>query len=118
MSAMGVILFVSFVILIAGGIYFRYILVGGLAVIFSLILAILIEPFRVQRILSFLDPFNNPTGDGHQIVQSFYALGSGSWVGLGVGMSRQKFGWLPEPYNDFIVPIIAEEIGFIGIIIL
>ncbi len=70
--------------------------------------------YRSDRITSYLDPFANPRGDGWQIIQSLYAIGSGGLFGLGLGQSRQKFLWLPEPYNDFIFAVLCEELGFIG----
>lgn len=75
---------------------------------------ILSAPYRLRRIVSFLDPWQDPLGDGYQIIQSLYAIGPGGIMGLGLGMSLQKFYYLPEPYNDFIFSILAEELGFIG----
>lgn len=70
--------------------------------------------YRIRRIISFKDPFADKLGDGWQAVQSLYALGSGGLFGLGLGKSRQKFFYIPEPYNDFIFAIIGEELGFLG----
>lgn len=70
--------------------------------------------YRLRRIISFKDPFADKQGDGWQAVQSLYALGSGGLFGLGLGKSRQKFFYIPEPYNDFIFSIIGEELGFLG----
>jgi cell division protein FtsW len=75
---------------------------------------ILSAPYRIKRITSFLDPWSDPLGAGYQIIQSLYAIGPGGLLGLGLGQSRQKHLYLPEPYNDFIFSIIAEELGFIG----
>lgn len=72
------------------------------------------QGYRGNRIQSYLNPFENLQGDGWQVVQSYYALGSGGLFGLGLGQSRQKFSWLPEPYNDFIYAVICEELGFLG----
>lgn len=80
----------------------------------AVIAAIAFEPYRLKRFLSFLDPFENYLGDGFQIVQSLYAIGSGGFFGLGLGQSRQKYLYIPEPHNDFIFPIICEELGFVG----
>lgn len=89
---------------------------GGLAAIGVLGLAALIAaaPYRLQRITAFLDPWADPLGAGYQAIQSLYAIGPGGLVGLGLGMSRQKYSYLPEPQTDFIFSIIAEELGFIG----
>lgn len=75
---------------------------------------IIAAPYRLQRITSFLDPWNDPLGAGYQIIQSLYAIGPGGLVGLGLGASRQKYSYLPEPQTDFIFSILAEELGFIG----
>jgi cell division protein FtsW len=69
---------------------------------------------RSGRIVSWVDPFSDPSGDGFQIIQSLYAIASGGLTGLGLGQSRQKYLYLPEPQNDFIFSVICEELGFIG----
>ena len=74
--------------------------------------------YRMKRILSFTDPFADPQGTGYQVVQSLLALGSGGLTGVGLGKSMQKTLYLPEPQNDFILAIIGEERGFIGLLIL
>ena len=73
--------------------------------------------FRSSRIQTWLDPFSDPTGDGWQIIQSLYAIGSGGLFGVGLGNSKQKYLYLPEPHNDFIFSVLAEELGFIGCIV-
>ncbi|GGD71014.1 stage V sporulation protein E [Paenibacillus nasutitermitis] len=83
----------------------------GVAGFVGLILA---APYRMQRITAFMDPWADPLGAGYQIIQSLYAIGPGGLVGLGLGMSRQKFNYLPEPQTDFIFSIVSEELGFIG----
>lgn len=70
--------------------------------------------YRMRRFTAFLDPFADKTDSGWQAVQSLYALGSGGLFGVGLGKSRQKFFYIPEPYNDFIFAIIGEELGFLG----
>jgi len=91
--------------------HFMYLLpVAGVGVAGMIIAA----PYRLQRFLTFLDPFSDMLGSGFQIVQSLYAIGSGGLFGLGLGQSRQKFLYLPEPQNDFIFSIICEELGFFG----
>lgn len=82
----------------------------------AVVLLIAMYPYRIERIVVFLDPFKYIRGKGWQIVQSLYALGTGGLFGLGLGKSRQKFFYLPEAYNDFIFSIIGEELGFIGCI--
>ncbi|MCK6256918.1 stage V sporulation protein E [Fictibacillus sp. WQ 8-8] len=75
---------------------------------------IISAPYRIKRITSFLDPWSDELGSGFQIIQSLYSLGPGGLMGLGLGESRQKFGYLPEPQTDFIFAILSEELGFIG----
>lgn len=89
---------------------------GSLAMIgvLGLVGLIIAAPYRMLRITAFLDPWGDPLGAGYQIIQSLYAIGPGGLVGLGLGMSRQKFNYLPEPQTDFIFSIVAEELGFIG----
>lgn len=72
------------------------------------------ENFRAGRIQTWLDPFSDPTGDGWQIIQSLYAIASGGMFGVGLGESKQKYLYLPEPHNDFIFAVLAEELGFFG----
>ncbi len=67
-----------------------------------------------QRVETWLNPFSDPRGDGYQIIQSLYAIGSGGMLGLGFGNSRQKYLYLPEAHNDFIFAIVCEELGFVG----
>jgi cell division protein FtsW len=83
----------------------------GLAGFVGLVLS---APYRIKRITSFLDPWQDPLNTGYQIIQSLYAIGPGGLFGLGLGQSRQKHFYLPEPYNDFIFSVIAEELGFVG----
>ena len=71
-------------------------------------------PYAADRLNSWLDPFADPLGDGHQTIQSLYAIGSGGATGLGLGNSRQKYLYVPEPQNDFIFSIVCEELGFVG----
>lgn len=75
---------------------------------------VLAAPYRIQRIVAFLNPWQDPLGAGYQLIQSLYAIGPGGLLGLGLGMSKQKHLYLPEPHTDFIFSILAEELGFIG----
>ena len=70
--------------------------------------------FRIDRIMVFLDPWSDATGTGYQMIQSLYAIGSGGLFGVGLGNSKQKYMYIPEPQNDFIFAIVAEELGFVG----
>ncbi len=73
--------------------------------------------FRLQRLITFMNPFADKQGSGWQIIQSLYAIGSGGLFGVGLGKSTQKYLYLPEAHNDFIFSIIAEELGFIGCVV-
>lgn len=79
---------------------------------------ILIEPYRLKRLTAFINPWSSPKGEGYQLLQSLYALGSGGWFGVGLFNSRQKYSFLPFAESDFILSVIGEEIGFIGIFFL
>lgn len=114
MSGAMIICGVGVVMLFAAGAklsHFGYLAAPALAAVAGMIL---VAPYRMQRVLTFLDPFSDMLGSGFQIVQSLYAIGSGGLFGLGLGQSRQKFLYLPEPQNDFIFSIICEELGFVG----
>ncbi|MBZ2173674.1 putative lipid II flippase FtsW [Schnuerera sp. xch1] len=93
--------------------HFAVMIAGG---IIGLVLAIIDKDnaYRMRRFTAFLDPFADKSDAGWQAVQSLYALGSGGLFGTGLGKSRQKFFYIPEPYNDFIFSIIGEELGFLG----
>ena len=80
--------------------------------------SILINEYQRIRVVAFLDPWNDPTGDGYQLVQSLLAIGSGGWMGQGYGLSTQKLQYLPIQSTDFIYAVFAEEFGFIGSVIL
>lgn len=84
----------------------------------GIVTLIIIAPYRLARILSFLNPWSDPLGSGFQIIQSLYAIGPSGLFGKGLGNSVQKHFYLPEPQTDFIFAIISEEFGFLGIMIL
>jgi len=98
------------------GMPYYVIFISGLASVAFLRFAIFSEgnEYRLERVKAFRDPFADKLGDGYQIVQSLYALGSGGLFGVGLGKSKQKFFYIPEAYNDFIFSIIGEELGFVG----
>ncbi|MCQ2551009.1 MAG: putative lipid II flippase FtsW [Clostridia bacterium] len=107
-------------IAILAGLRFRYVFlaVGGLGLLVISLLVFKPNNYQVRRMMSFVDPFKDALGDGFQAVQSLLALGSGGLFGVGIGKSVQKNLYIPEPQNDFILSIIGEELGFVGIIIL
>lgn len=106
------------VLMFVGGTGMRWFaLAGGLgaaAIASAVILLPDLVPYAADRLSSWIDPFSDPLGDGHQTIQSLYAIGSGGATGLGLGNSRQKYLYVPEPQNDFIFSILCEELGFIG----
>lgn len=114
LSALVLIVAVGFVMLVAAGLPWGWLAgLGGLGAVGIGLLAFL-EPYRLRRLLIFLDPFSDTRGDGWQIVNSLYAVGSGGLLGLGFGQSRQKYDYLPEAQNDYIYAIVCEELGFVG----
>lgn len=115
LSASLVIIGIVCIMMIVAGCKFKHFLFTGLgAGIPGLALLIAIEPYRLKRFITFLDPWQDIIGDGWQVVQSLYAIGSGGLFGVGLGDSKQKYLYIPEPHNDFIFSILAEELGFIG----
>lgn len=100
--------------IMAGCKFWHFLATGAVAGIPAMVLLIVKEPYRLQRVVTFLDPWKDATGDGWQVIQSLYAIGSGGLFGVGLGESKQKFLYIPEPHNDFIFSILGEELGFIG----
>lgn len=96
----------------------RHVLITFIALIPLAISLVALKPYRLKRILTFLNPWADPQGAGFQIIQSLIAIGSGSFWGLGIGNSKQKFFYLPMQHTDFIFSIFAEETGFIGSLLL
>lgn len=78
------------------------------------VLLIVVEPYRLKRLLAFLDPWASPLGEGYQLIQSYYALGSGGMFGVGLFNSRQKYLFLPFAESDFVFSVVGEELGFVG----
>lgn len=106
---------ILFFMCVVGGTRFVYIL-------FSLVLAgagaaalAIAEPYRLRRLLAFLNPFADARDTGYQLVQSLLAIGSGGFFGVGIGASKQKMFYLPEAHNDFIMAVLGEETGFVGL---
>ncbi|OLQ92714.1 cell division protein FtsW [Vibrio ponticus] len=93
---------------------FIALMVVGIAIVIALIV---FEPYRMRRMTSFLDPWENPFGDGYQLTQSLMAFGRGEWFGQGLGNSIQKLAYLPEAHTDFVFAVLAEELGFVGVVL-
>ena len=115
-SATVLIVLVGVIMLFVGGVNWKQL--GALGVVGGFLGGVLMmsSEYRRARVFAFLDPFADPLGDGYQVIQSLYAIGSGGLFGLGLGQSRQKFLYIPEPQNDFIFAIWCEETGFVGAI--
>lgn len=119
LSIAALIMIVTFIILFSAGGEKKHLfgIVAPALTAVALVFA-LGEGYRRRRMLNFLDPWKDAAGDGYQLIQSFYALGAGGITGLGLGQSRQKTLYMPEPHNDFIFSIIGEELGLIGCIVI
>ncbi len=108
---------VTFLVLFAAGGRIKHLFgIVAPALVAAAVAFTVLEPYRMKRLMSFTNPWKDPIGDGYQLIQSFYALGAGGVTGLGLGQSRQKTLYMPEPHNDFIFSIIGEELGLIGCI--
>lgn len=114
----GVIIVMSIIVLLfVSGVKMGFFIRMGILGLLGVVGLIIVAPYRMQRIVSFLNPWSDPLGSGFQIIQSLYAIGPGGLLGLGFGNSIQKHFYLPEPQTDFIFAIISEEFGFLGILI-
>ena len=112
-----ILLFVAFIIFsFLSHVKIIHLLKVVLLAIIPILLLIIMYPYRIQRLLAFISPWDDPQGSGYQIIASQIALSSGGYFGQGLGSSMQKLFYLPEQYNDFILAIIGEELGFIFII--
>ena len=112
------ILGIGAVLMFVGGTGMKWFILAGAGAVGAVGAAVAVMPdlvpYAASRLASWLDPFADPLGDGHQTIQSLYAIGSGGATGLGLGNSRQKHMFVPEPQNDFIFSIVCEELGFVG----
>lgn len=104
--------------LFAGGMKIKHFLIIFIPAMLAVPIMIIAEPYRLSRLSAFIDPWESPRGEGYQLIQSLYALGNGGWFGTGLFRSRQKYRFLPFAESDFILSIIGEELGFIGILCL
>jgi cell division protein FtsW len=114
-GALVVIAVIAFSILFLGGMNGKHFaaLVGMLAAGFALL--VLTSPYRMQRIFGFMDPWSDPYGKGYQLSHALIAFGRGEWLGVGLGASVEKLHYLPEAHTDFLLAVIAEELGFVGV---
>lgn len=114
MSVTMCICFVTLFMLIIGGMSKKHTLMFSIPAGAMVPFLVILEPYRLKRLLAFIDPWASPQGEGFQLIQSLYSLGDGGWFGVGLFNSRQKYLFLPFAESDFILSIIGEEIGFIG----
>jgi cell division protein FtsW len=114
-GALVVIAVTAFGILFLGGMNGRHFaaLVGMLAAGFALL--VIASPYRMQRIFGFMDPWSDAFGKGYQLSHALIAFGRGEWLGVGLGASVEKLHYLPEAHTDFLLAVIAEELGFVGV---
>ncbi len=118
LSASIIILAVGAIMMFAGGTHIKWFaLLGGVALLGGWLLISQLG-YAMDRIESWRDPFSDMQGNGWQIIQSLYAVGSGGVLGLGIGQGRQKFLYLPEEHNDFIFSVVCEELGFVGAVLI
>ncbi|WP_052722568.1 putative lipid II flippase FtsW [Blochmannia endosymbiont of Polyrhachis (Hedomyrma) turneri] len=105
------------VLFISGILWWKFLFLVSF-IILLVVLLIFEQPYRIYRIISFWNPWLDPFGGGYQLIQSLVAFGRGEFFGQGLGNSIQKFEYLPEAYSDFIFSIIAEELGFLGVLLI
>ena len=101
--------------LLLGGAPIRRIAPPILLMVPALVLLVVLEPYRMRRVTSFMDPWQDQLGSGYQLSNALMAIGRGEWFGVGLGASVQKLSYLPEAHTDFIFSVIAEELGFAGV---
>jgi cell division protein FtsW len=116
-GAFVVIVAIAFGILFLGGLDWRLFLGLALMLPFALAAVLVAAPYRLQRLIAFLDPWSDPFGKGYQLSHSLIAFGRGEWFGVGLGASVEKLLYLPEAHTDFLLAVIAEELGFLGVFV-
>jgi cell division protein FtsW len=113
-GSFAVILCLSFSMAMVAGVRVAHFMICGITALLAITPIILISPYRMRRLLAFISPFDDATGSGYQLVQSLIALGSGEFLGQGLGRGQQKLHYLPAAHTDFIFAVIGEELGFVG----
>jgi cell division protein FtsW len=114
-GAASVLFITGFGILFIAGARLRYVLVASAAGAAVMALLVMLVPYRMARVTSFLDPWADPFNSGFQLTQSLIAIGRGEWFGVGLGESVQKLFYLPEAHTDFLFAVLAEELGLVGV---
>jgi len=113
-----VLLFTAFGMLFLGGVPIRQYLVLFAVAVVSLGVLVIVEPYRMKRVTSFMDPFADPLNSGYQLSNALIAFGRGEWSGVGLGEGVQKLFYLPEAHNDFLIAVIGEEFGLFGTVVI
>jgi cell division protein FtsW len=114
-GAAAVLFVTGFGVLFVAGARLRYVAIGAAAAAGAMALLVMLVPYRMKRVLSFLDPWADPYNSGFQLTQSLIAIGRGEWFGVGLGESVQKLFYLPEAHTDFLFAVLAEELGLVGV---
>ena len=109
---------VMIIMLFIGGMSFKHFVILAIPALALVVLLIVIAPYRLDRLMAFIDPWANPKEEGYQLIQSLYSLGAGGLFGVGLFNSRQKYMFLPFAESDFIFAVIGEEFGFVGSVLL
>lgn len=117
-GAFAVVIAIAMSILFLGGVNWKQF--GGLVamLVVGFLLLIWTSPYRMQRVIGFMDPWADPYGKGYQLSHALIAFGRGDWFGVGLGASIEKLFYLPEAHTDFLLAVIAEELGFVGVAVL
>jgi cell division protein FtsW len=102
-------------VLFLGGMNWRLFAILIVLLVIGFVLLILVSPYRMQRVVAFMDPWSDPFGKGYQLSHSLIAFGRGEWLGVGLGASVEKLFYLPEAHTDFLLAVIAEELGLVGV---
>jgi len=114
-GAFAVVACISMGVLFLGGMNWRLFVGLFLLLVIGFVIVIVTSPYRMQRILGFLDPWADPYGKGYQLSHALIAFGRGEWFGVGLGASVEKLFYLPEAHTDFLLAVIGEELGFVGV---
>jgi cell division protein FtsW len=115
-GAFAVITLVAMGVLFLGGMNWKLFATLIVALLAGFVLLIWTSPYRLQRVIGFMDPWADPYGKGYQLSHALIAFGRGEWFGVGLGASVEKLFYLPEAHTDFLLAVIAEELGFVGVI--
>jgi cell division protein FtsW len=115
-GAATVLMATGFAVLFVAGVRIFYLLVPIVGAVGAMAVLAVSSPYRMRRLIAFLNPWDDPFNSGFQLVQSLIAIGRGQWFGVGLGSSVQKLFYLPEAHTDFVFAVLAEELGFVGVV--